>query len=160
MLSLDVGRAGHVSNCAADFQYAIVSSCAQARPRDGHFHELLSFGTERAVLTNHARAHLRVAVNTGCAFESAPLHVPRLHHPDADIRRGLTVAAPVKLFERNGRDLDVQVDAVHQRTADLREVTLHLYGRVHALSHRIVQMAARARVHAGDEHEAGRITHC
>ena len=47
--------------------------------------------------------------------------------------------------ERECRCLDVQVDAVEERAADVGAVALHLHGRAAALALRVTEIAARAK---------------
>ena len=63
--------------------------------------------------------------------------------------------AAAQLLILHGRNLDVDVDAVEQRPGDLRDVALDHRRRAHALARLVVEIAARTRIHGGDEHEAG-----
>ena len=54
------------------------------------------------------------------------------------------------------RHLHVQIDAVEQRAADLREVPLHLDGVAAALFLGITIMSAQTRVHGRHQHDVGR----
>jgi hypothetical protein len=61
-----------------------------------------------------------------------------------------------KLFERNSRHFDVQINSIQQGAADLCHVAFNLRNRAMALTARIVAIAARAGVERGNEHEIGR----
>jgi hypothetical protein len=63
-----------------------------------------------------------------------------------------------KRIRGNGGNLDLQVDAVEQRTGDSRPVSGDLIRRAAALVTALAEKAARARVHRRDELEACRET--
>ena len=80
--------------------------------------------------------------------------------PAAPARASLALDVPSavgrQLPERHRRHLDVDVDAVEQRAADPAHVALDLRRRAVAGVPRVAEVAARARVHRRDQHEAGR----
>src|SRR5260370_7124852 len=53
----------------------------EAQPGDGVFQQLLAFGRNRAMLSNHLRHHLRVRVSLFLAVKSFQLPVSCLDHP-------------------------------------------------------------------------------
>jgi hypothetical protein len=65
-----------------------------------------------------------------------------------------TIAGGGQFLERDGRDLDVQIDAVQERAADPADVTFDVHRGALARPPAIAEVAARARVHGGDQDEA------
>lgn len=74
----------------------------------------------------------------------------------ADVGGGLGGLLGAELVDRERGRFDVQVDAIQERAADAGAVALDLRGGATALVLRVAQVAAGARVHRGDEHEAAR----
>jgi hypothetical protein len=62
-------------------------------------------------------------------------------------------AGNVAVFD--GRDFDVEIDAVEERTGNALSVTVDLGRAATAFAFEIPEVAAGARVHRGDEHELG-----
>jgi hypothetical protein len=69
-----------------------------------------------------------------------------LRHALADLGRRFSRAGSAQLFVGHGRHLDVDIDAVEQRPADLAQVALDDPRRATALARRIAEKAARAPV--------------
>lgn len=61
-----------------------------------------------------------------------------------------------QFLERHGRHLDLQVDPIDQRTADLTHISFDLRRRAVAITARVVAIAARTGVHGRYENEIGR----
>ena len=74
----------------------------------------------------------------------------------ADVRRALTRRLPQQVASGNGRHVDMQVYAVHQRAAEAALVTRHLVGRAAARFVGCTQVPAGAGVHCSDELETRR----
>src|SRR5712664_2038122 len=62
-------------------QDAVMGPRGKPQPSDGVFQQLLAFGRNRAMLSNHLRHHLRVRVSLFLAVKSFQLPVPCLNHP-------------------------------------------------------------------------------
>ena len=56
-----------IGNGACDLEYAVVGSCRQSVELHSHAQLLLGLSVRLAVLANHLRCHLCVAVDTGAA---------------------------------------------------------------------------------------------
>src|SRR5262249_46159237 len=110
---------------------------------------------EHAVLADQPRRHLRITVDA-LSRESFLLPVPRLLDPLPDFSRAFGALLFGEFADLDGRYVDVNVDAIKQRAGDLRDVTLDWRGRAFALAGRVIEIAARTRVHRRHEHEAGR----
>jgi len=76
---------------------------------------------------------------------------------DAGANRGGGLAgfAAAQLCERDGTDVDVEVDAIEERAGEALPVTLDCAGAAGAFAGARVEPAARARVGRGDEQERG-----
>ena len=59
-----------------------------------------------------------------------------------------------QVFVFHGRNLDVQIDPVEQRTGDARKVTLDQGRRTAAFVQRVSVKTARAGIHGRGEHES------
>jgi hypothetical protein len=83
----------------------------------------------------------------------APRLLDRAHPFDArpDFRRGNSVILASQFLIRHRRDLDVQIDTIEQRTADLSEVTLDDPAGAMALPRRIAEKSARAPVQSSTD---------
>jgi hypothetical protein len=98
--------------------------------RAEHAHSLL---VQLAKLPDLAVAHVGVVAD-GRAAEPIRLASPGGHHLGAHLGAGGARRATGKLAEGDGGDFDVDVDAVHQRPADLRHVLLDLLKYLKTLS--------------------------
>lgn len=107
------------------------------------------------MLFDLARAHpgvaidLFVGVKTGVLFFAGAL--------DAVANWGGAFfgarAGDVAIF--NGRNFDVEIDAIEQGSGDSLAITLDLERSAAAFAFQIAEVSARTRVHRGDEHELG-----
>ena len=79
-------------------------------------------------------------------------------HAGANVGRALGRRAAAQLLVLNGRNLDVNVDAVEQRPGDFGHVALDHGRGAHALARLVVEVAARAGIHGRGQHEARRKT--
>ena len=97
-----------------------------------------------------------VAEQPRTALETLFLDFPRRDYPLANIRTALCWFVGGQLLVADRYHLYVEVDAVHQRTGNLAQVVLYLVRFTGAGDGRVVVVAARTRIHGGDEHERGR----
>src|SRR2546423_14865120 len=98
--------------------------------------------------------HVRVGVDPRAGREPVPLHRASPVHA---LTHGFARLTPALIGERavlDGRDLEVDVDAVEQRTGHAREVALHAERAADTVMLRISEIAAGTGVHRGGEHEA------
>ena len=87
------------------------------------------------------------------------LAIARPHHPISDRRRRLGGAGVEEFFGFEPGDLNVNIDAVHQRPADLACIAGAGGGTAYTFLFRIALEAARARIHCPDEDALGGESH-
>ena len=111
------------------------------------------------MLFEETRCHSRVAICCRVAFKSRLLAFTRTNDPVANLARNFlhAFAGHVAIFD--GRNLDVQIDAIEQRTGDALSITLHLERAATAFAFQIAEISARTRIHGGDQHELGGKSH-
>lgn len=91
-----------------------------------------------------------------CACETRELALTGGLNAGADVGGGFGGLLGAEFVDRERGGFDVQVYAVEERSADACAVTLDLRGGTAALVLGIAEIAAGARIHGGDEHEAAR----
>jgi hypothetical protein len=123
MLGLDLLARFEIRNRARDPQDPVVGASRKPQPRDCILHQLLAFPIQFAKATERARGHLGVAENAE-GLETARLALPSGQDALPDSRRFFALLLLGQFFVFHGRNLDVQIDPVEQRTGDAREVTL------------------------------------
>ena len=105
-------------------------SCARAESPSSltlDFNRFVHRFVKRAELANLPRCHLGVASRTSEVSEKRSAWRCRAATTCSRISSLLVPGVPLgQLLERDGRDLDVDVDAVQQRPADFRHVPLDL----------------------------------
>jgi len=113
-----------VGDGAADLEDAVVGTGGEPQPGDGVTEEPLDRLRERAVPTEIARGHVGVGVETRPLPEALALADSGQLHPlpDRDARLRRVGSDEVTVIYR--RDLEVDVDAVEQRTRDAGPVAL------------------------------------
>ena len=122
----EVFGAGEVGDGAGDFEDAIVGAGAEVEI--GH-RELQKFErrvVENAVGFEFPAAHAGVAGDLRFLLETFLLTLARGDDAFADLRGGFAGFAAGDLAEFDGRDFDVQIDAVEQRAGDAAEIILDL----------------------------------
>ena len=86
------------------------------------------------------------------------LHGACLGHALTYGRTTLTLGRALQFFKRHGRYFDLQIDTVHQRTANLRHIALNHTLITTALMRWVVIITTGTRIHSGHEHKrAGQI---
>jgi len=123
------------------FQYPIVASRAEAQLGYGVFHDLFAFGCEHAVFADMTRTHLRIGIDL-FVVEPAELNAARGDHAHADRFRRFGSTRIGEFLVGNRRHVDLNVDAIHQRTGNLRHVALNLRRRAEAFPPEIVGKSA------------------
>ena len=144
----EVGRGdgagpGEIGDSARDLENAIVGAGREVQL----FHGLLQQDSKGAI-DGTMLADLRMGhagVDSGArAGEACVLPSTGGLDPGADGRRWLAGLGLAQLFDRQGRCLDMEVNAVKQRPADARAVALDLRWRAPALMPRIAEVTAGA----------------
>jgi len=123
VLRLDPLARFEIRNRARDPQDPVVGASRKTQPRDCILHQLLTFPIQFAKTTKRARGHLGVAENAE-RLETARLALPRSQDALPDGRRFFALLVLGQFFVFHGRNLDMQIDSVEQRTGDARKVTL------------------------------------
>src|SRR2546428_8961946 len=118
MLRCEIVGAFEVRDRASDFQNAVVAAGGEAELGDRVFQDLFALGSQHAELSNVARAHLRVRVNV-FVEEASELRVARGDDAVPYSFGRLRHTGAREVFLRNSRHVDLNIDAVHQRTGDL-----------------------------------------
>ena len=101
--------------------------------------------------------HLRVAMDHWVALEPLCLYGSCGKDSLAYDSAALGRKSFAKFGNGHRRNLDMQVDAVHKRSADFVEVATDGTRRTGTFDCGMVVIAARAGVHGRDEHEGGRV---
>ena len=151
MTGLDVGEAGEVGDGAGDLDDAGVCAGGQAQAVDDALQRCFTLSGEGTEAFQELGGHLRVGEDTG-ADEAGLLDVPCFQDPGGDGGGRLALAPLDEGTGLHGMDPELQVDAVHDRPAELREIGRpRPDGAGTAFTFSII--AAGAGVGGGDEHE-------
>ena len=173
----DVGDADDVvareiGDGSRHFQNPVVGPRREVHGRDGRSEQGLRLRLQRAVGANLPGAHVGVAVDPRLrrklflravgqggfvSGEAHPLPEPCGEHPRPDRRRGFSCGRRGQLVVFQSWNLYVQVYSVEQRPGNSLEIFVDGGLGAGAGFHRVAVEAARARVHRGDEREAGRV---
>jgi hypothetical protein len=129
-----------IGDGAGDAQDAIVRTGRKVHAANCHFECALAAVIECAEASQLRGRDLRV-VETALT-----LSFTGLFHSFAYVHRRMAVALAAELFIGYGRNLDVQVDAIEQRSADLGEIALDDARRAAAFARDITVKTARTPV--------------
>src|SRR5208282_2134790 len=125
VLRLKIGRAFQIRDGAGYLQDTVVGAGAQALLGHGAFKQALTVGRKFAVGANVAGVHLGVAVEFfPRRGEALGLLLAGAQHAGPDRGRVFRHGGRSHLFVVHRRDVDVDVDAVHERPRDFRNVAL------------------------------------
>lgn len=156
----EVGRGddfgpGEVGDGAGDLEDAIVGAGGKVELLHGLLQEVAERVVDGAVLARLPVTHAGVA-GGGRTSEAGDLAVAGQAHAFADGGGGFALGGGAEFVDGEGGSLDVEVDAVEERTADAGAVALDLRRRAAALVAGVAEVAAGARIHGRDEHKAAR----
>ena len=157
VLGSDALAAGEVGDGAGNLEDAVVG--AGAHVGAGH-HVAQAIEALRIRLgkpVQHRAGHLGVAVHALVGGKTLGLHLAGGNHAGADGGAWLATLAVGDVVEVDRLHLNLQVDAVEQRSADLAHVLRALVVGAHTLLVWVAVVAAGARVHRGHEHKRGRV---
>ena len=149
----DVGGAFEVGDGAGDFEDAVVGAGAHVHAFHGVAKLFQAGGVGLGVFVEQGGGHLGVAVDAGFVLEAAFLEHPGGDDALADGGAGFAWGLTRHLVEIDGLDLDLQVDAVEQRARNLAHVVGALVLVADAFLLGVPIVPARARIHAGHQHE-------
>ena len=142
---------------ARHLQNPIVRPSRQAQLVDRPFQQSFALLVDRTVAANVAGGHMGVAEQLGVAFEAGQLPLTGGVDPFAYRSGGFTRRLAHQVVEGDSGDLDVEIDPVEEGAGDAGAVALDRQRGAGALVARVVQVAAGAGIHGGDEHELSRI---
>ena len=155
VLGFNVGLAFEIGDGSGDFQDAIVGTGAQALLSHSSLKQVLTVSGKTTECSHMPRSHLSVAVD--CVFtvgvEPGKLPLARVHDSLQDLGGTFRLMRASHFLVVHGRNIDVDVDSIEQRTGDLRNVALNHRRRTVALVRAIVVKTAGTRIHGGGEHE-------
>ena len=134
---------------------------ASAKAQFGHsrLQQLVAFGIQYAVLTNHLGIHHGVAMNEFAVLEPFVLDGSCFENPFAHGCRTLAGLRVAQLFIRHSFYLALNIYTIQQRPTNLTHIPMHLSRSTGARMGRIILpvMPARTRVHRCYEHKRSRI---
>ena len=152
------GLALEIRDSSGDLQDAIVGTSAQALLSHSSFKQVLAVSGKTTERSHVPRRHLSVAINRIFAVGMEPRKLPlaRVHHSLQDLCRTFRLMRASHFLVVHGGNINVDVDAIEQRTGDLRNVALNHRRRAVALVRAIVVKTAGTRIHGSGKHKAGR----
>jgi hypothetical protein len=145
-----------VGDSSSDFEDTVIGTGRQPQAIHGRIQEAPRLTLHLAVFPDLPRAHMRVTVDLAPA-KALLLDLARVPHALADGGRWLAgrLSGQVPVSQRG--DVDMDVNPIQQGSGDPGEIALDLERRAGALLGGVRGVAARARVHRGGQHEAGRV---
>src|SRR6202034_1123617 len=155
VLGLEVWSVFEVRDGTGYFQDAVVGPGAEPLLSHGALEEAFAVSGQFAEGADVARGHLGVAVYLFArGSETCQLFLPGLHDAPADLGRVLGFTRRAHFFVVHRWDVDVNIDAVHQRPGDFRDIALDHRSRALAVAGAVIVKAAGTGIHRGGEHEA------
>lgn len=151
----DAGLAGEVGDGAGDLEDAVIGAGAHVEACHGVAQHAERLALGAGVGVEQTRVHLGVAEDAGLVAVALGLDEAGGGDALADGGARLAGGGRGELVEWHGEYLDLQVDAVEQRSRNAVHVLLHGAWGAGAFLGGMIIVAARAGVHRGDEHEAG-----
>jgi hypothetical protein len=147
-----------VGNRSRHLEYPGKGAGGESQPVGDQFQHPVPGSVQFAVPPEMAGVHLGVAVNFRPP-EAISLDAPGAFHPTGNHCGTFRLGPVGQVAIANRGNLHVEVDPVQKRSGDPGAVPLEHYRGAGALVSQISQVAAGARVHGGDQHEAGGIGH-
>jgi len=135
-----------IGNRARDPQDPVVGASRKPEARNCVLHQLFAFPVQFAKAADRARGHLGVAEDAE-GLQAAELMRPRPENPVADGGRFFAPFVLGQVFVFHGRNLDVEIDPVEQRTGDAGKVALDQGRRTAAFVQGVSVKTARVRIH-------------
>ena len=149
-----------IGNGARNLQYAVVGSCGERHALHGELQHLQSLLVGFGILVYHALGHLRIAVYEFAVLIALLLYLTGTYNALAYVLALLALLRLRDITEGHRRDLYLQVDAVHEGSADAAHVALYLSRRTHTVVGGVAMIAARTWVHGCNKHERARELQC
>jgi hypothetical protein len=155
MSRLDVWTAGQIRNRPRQFEDAVVGARGKLELVHGGFDQAAGGIVQGAVFAYFGGAHIGIAGEIG-AGETLALDLAGGFDAGAHGLGGFTQAGIAQFFIFHARDVDVNVNAVEERTGDALLVFGHYAGGAGAGFDRVAVVTAGAGVHGGDQLEGSR----
>lgn len=152
----DALAAGQVGDGAGDFEDAGVAAGRETEAVGDHLEQLVSGLVHDAELADVAGLHLAVGVQA-VGFQSRALQLSSGLDPGADGGGGFAVDRVGEILVRHAGHLDMQVDAVEQRTGEAGAVALQHRRGAGAFAQAVAEETAVAGIHCRHQHEIGGI---
>jgi hypothetical protein len=152
MFGGDLACTGQVGDCAGKFADFVVCAGAEAELLHRLLQEHFAGRIELAEFLDLFVAHSGVGVNLAVA-ETLDLDARSSDNVGSHYRRVELAGFRAQLPEAYRRHVDVNIDPVHERPRDLRQVSSYLARRAFALPGVAAEITAGARIHRRDEHE-------
>ena len=149
----DAFGTGEVGDGAGDLEDAVIGAGREVELLHCLLQQIAEGGVERTMVADQGMRHPGVGGDFRVREANLLAFAGGLH-PGAHDRGELALLLGAQIAHRYRGGLNVQIDPVEQRTAHPRPVTLDLRGRAAAFVFRIAEIAARAGVHRGHQHEA------
>jgi len=148
---------GEVGDRASEAEHAVERASGESEAADRGAEQLLAGAVDAAMGAHVGGRHHGVGVDAVAIAESTQLPCAGIGDAGADARGGIGGGGAEELAVGEGGHLDVEVDAVEQRTGDPAAIALNLTGVTDAAGVARAVEAAGTGIHGGDEHDAGRI---
>lgn len=136
---------------AGDLDYTVISTGGHPEAFEGAAQKFQCFAAERAVVLQFSGRDAGIAVER-LSGKPLLLKLACFFYACADNSRAFFGAAAGQVVKLDRRDLDVQVDAVEQRTGDFGNVALDSIFRAGAGDAWVSAIAAGTGVHGSNEH--------
>src|SRR5271156_6208707 len=157
------GREGwgalEVSDGARNFQNAVVGAGGEAQALNRGLQDFFAFGGNGAVFADQLRRHLRIGVDVFFGAVAFELNVAGTQHAAAHTGGAFDFHVTAQFLILHGRNFDVDVNAIQQRTGNFRNVALDLHRRAVAFALGVSEKSAGTGIHGGGQHEARRKIH-
>src|SRR6266542_219003 len=154
MSRADVLTSFQICDRATDFKNSIISAGRQSQSCHGSLEHLLAVRIDAAMAANHARRHRGVRKYL-FAGKALTLAMPGADYSIPNCRRVFRLRRSIsrELSKLYGRNIDVNIDAVQQRTRDPADITLNQQRCTTALSSWVIPKSTRTGIHRRRQHE-------
>src|SRR2546425_737992 len=124
MGGLELLLAGKIGNGASHLEHAMAAAGREAEPLHGGTQQLRQLGGLLAMAPEVARRQVCIRWWPSRRAEALTLPNPRCFHPGADSGAWLGRTIAREIAERQGRDLQVHIDPIEQRSREPHPIVL------------------------------------
>lgn len=144
-----------IGDGACHFKDTVVSAGREALLLHGAFKQAFGIGAKFAVHSNLACRHLGVGEDLFAGnLEPGSLAVASSHHAGANLGGTFGGGPSAQLLILDGRNFDMNIDAVEERPGDFGDVPLDHGWGAEAFPRLVVEISTGAGIHGGGQHEA------